>query len=108
VARRLRPRRAARGIDRLTGTWFGELAVLLHSTSAEVKSSVEALTRTDSRVLALKLAAYEELVDRSPDHYRLFARLALERYGMCLRPRQIRACSTPTSGSRRGSRLSPT
>jgi CRP-like cAMP-binding protein len=67
------------------GTWFGELAVLLHATSAEVKSSVEAVARTDTRVAILKLAAYDELIDRNPDHYRMFARLALERYGMCLR-----------------------
>jgi CRP-like cAMP-binding protein len=67
------------------GTWFGELAVLLHSTSGEVKSTVEAVARTDARILVLKLAAYEELIDRDPDQYRMFARLALERYGMCLR-----------------------
>ena len=67
------------------GTWFGELAVLLHTEAGDVRTGVEAVARTDARVLVLRLAAYDELIEHCPDHYRWFARLALERYDMCLR-----------------------
>ncbi len=67
------------------GTWFGELAVLLHTQAADVRTGVEAVARTDARVLVLRLASYLELIEGCPDHYRWFARLALERYDMCLR-----------------------
>jgi CRP-like cAMP-binding protein len=68
------------------GTWFGEVALLLHTTNAaEVKTDLEAEARTDARILALPLAAYEDLIEERPSHYRWFARLALERYDMCLR-----------------------
>jgi CRP-like cAMP-binding protein len=69
----------------LPGTWFGELAVLLHTEAVDVRTRVEAVARTDARVLVLRLAAYDELIEHCPDHYRWFARLALERYDMCLR-----------------------
>jgi CRP-like cAMP-binding protein len=67
------------------GAWFGELPLLLHSKVASVTTAVEAAARTDTKVLALPLRAYEALIERSPDDYRRFARLALERYDAFLR-----------------------
>jgi CRP-like cAMP-binding protein len=68
-----------------SGTWFGELAVLLNGTAAESRNCVQAVARTQTRVLALRLASYHELIATNPDHYRWFAQLALQRYDMCLR-----------------------
>ena len=67
------------------GTWFGELAVLLHSKTASVRTGVESVARTDVRLLVLRLGAFEELIACYPESYRCFARLALERYDLCLR-----------------------
>jgi len=67
------------------GTWFGELAVLLHTKATQVRTGVESVARTDARVLVLRLAAFEELIERHPESYRCFARLALERYDLCMR-----------------------
>ena len=61
------------------GTWFGELAVLLHTKTSGVRTGVESVARTDTRVLVLRLAAFEELIEQHPASYRYFARLALER-----------------------------
>jgi CRP-like cAMP-binding protein len=67
------------------GTWFGELAILLHTKGSPVRTGVQSIARTDARVLVLRLSAFEEIVEQSPDSYRFFARLALERYDLCLR-----------------------
>jgi CRP-like cAMP-binding protein len=67
------------------GTWFGELAVLLHTKTSSARTGVESVARTDTRVLVLRLAAFEELIEQHPSSYRCFARLALERYDLCLR-----------------------
>ena len=49
------------------GTWFGELAVLLHTQAAGTRTGMEAVARTDARVLVLRLAAYDELIEGCPD-----------------------------------------